>query len=1018
MTLLLINNLIAVYDNSVEIISVSSGLPNSSINYLSIGQKGNLLVGTNNGLYLYDGYQFMEKNITPFNSQLLSNDITFISEDKKGNIWLIAKNDILFISSATNRTSQVLKSSYDTFRQLISCDLNNLTFILCNDSILCVDAENLHTKTIYKTEMEPIKCVSIYQKDLFILSPEKLIIYNTENFSNEVFSIRTGIIESNQTFLYSIDRDNLICISGKKLIHIDLKKNTQDIIYTFPSIAISSSFAGNSLCVSTSNDVYCLLFGSKYNVTSFSKEYSNEELSLHQITHDRNGLIWGVSGKGIVKINTNSRKINSEDLNNILSNKYNIRKIVFEGSKQGFVLPVNNNLSFYNTTNKLVYHLPIDYCSAAYLLDTNIILLGIKNKILKLNLSNKQIIESFSIGETIVNSFEKDGDEIWVAAKNGLYLYDRGKINKKFSGDIKKFIKSGNYIFFISSEELGKIDLISSKSTMINKGTPFNDIILNNGIICVASNDGLYLINKASDKKTDYLKKITHGNISSLINSSNLSEIWFTTESDISCYNFETKKILKLGYDDGIRKNTFIVGGALRGINSELAFVTENKIIHFYPELIFRNKNLQKVIISSILFSGKGETFRVIYPLSDTIKKTNNVQYVQIFFSTNDLYSPKHVRYLYTIVPQGKADNWKELENNSLLLSGMAPGIYSLKVKAINSHGEVSKESSNYTFIVRAPFYQSRAGFILFVVLFILIILFLIQFRTRNLRKINREYKEKERIAKKIEQQKEELSLKNKNITDSINYARRIQIAMMPSAKLFKAYFPDSFLLHMPKDIVSGDFYWVNHVEDKVFFSAVDCTGHGVPGAFMSIIGVELFRRITEIEKITSPSGVLNSLSKNFERVFGDVDEMKLRDGMDLAFCSLNIEQTQLEFAGAFNPIYIIRDNSIIEVKGDRYSVGVYHEDDVTRSFNNHVISLNDGDIIYIFTDGFADQFGGPEGKKYKYRRFRHLLLALHQLPMQKQEEFLRKNILEWKGDLDQVDDILVMGLRIHQTKL
>jgi serine phosphatase RsbU (regulator of sigma subunit) len=282
---------------------------------------------------------------------------------------------------------------------------------------------------------------------------------------------------------------------------------------------------------------------------------------------------------------------------------------------------------------------------------------------------------------------------------------------------------------------------------------------------------------------------------------------------------------------------------------------------------------------------------------------------------------------------------------------------------------------------------------------------------------INREYRERERIAKKIEQQKEELTLKNKNITDSINYARRIQIAMMPSVRHFKAVFEDSFILHMPKDIVSGDFFWVNHANNKIFFSAADCTGHGVPGAFMSIIGVELFRRIIEIEKIYTPAEILNGLSKHLERVFGDVDEMKLRDGMDLAFCSINDEHTLLEFAGAFNSLYIIRDSSIIEIRGDRYSVGVYPEDEKFRSFNNHVLPLQDGDLIYVFTDGFVDQFGGPEGKKYKYRRFRHLLLALHQLPLAKQEEFLRKSILEWKGDLEQVDDILVMGLRIRQQK-
>lgn len=302
---------------------------------------------------------------------------------------------------------------------------------------------------------------------------------------------------------------------------------------------------------------------------------------------------------------------------------------------------------------------------------------------------------------------------------------------------------------------------------------------------------------------------------------------------------------------------------------------------------------------------------------------------------------------------------------------------------------------------------------LLYIIIIALIIALLIY-----LRKVRREIKEKELIAKQILQQKEELIIKNKDITDSINYAKRIQSALMPPDQLFKSVFPDSFVLNIPKDIVSGDFYWLSKVEDRIFVAVVDCTGHGVPGAFMSIIGVELFRNITSIEGIKQPAQILTNLNRAFQKIFHDQEIISFRDGMDLAFCSFDSKNMKMEYAGAFNPVYLIRDNKIQEYKGDRFSVGLERPDEYKKDgFKNHEIPLKEGDFIYIFSDGYADQFGGPEGEKYKYRRFRHLLLAIHQLPMEKQYEYLEKSILNWKGNLDQVDDILVIGIKIHSIK-
>ena len=272
--------------------------------------------------------------------------------------------------------------------------------------------------------------------------------------------------------------------------------------------------------------------------------------------------------------------------------------------------------------------------------------------------------------------------------------------------------------------------------------------------------------------------------------------------------------------------------------------------------------------------------------------------------------------------------------------------------------------------------------------------------------------KEKEIAALEIERQRELLAVKNKNITDSINYAKRIQFALMPSEKSTKRILPDSFVFHQPKDIVSGDFFWVNERENKVFVAAVDCTGHGVPGAFMSIIGFELFRKITHNQGIENPSQILTILKKEFEEIFKDVENFTVRDGMDIALCVIDKKNMLLEYSGAVNPIYLIRDDKITEIRGSRFSVGLDDALEQEQTFENKQIILLEDDVIYLFSDGYADQFGGPEGKKFKYRRFRHLLLTIHQYPMEEQQRLLQERIERWKGEHEQVDDILVIGFR------
>jgi len=256
------------------------------------------------------------------------------------------------------------------------------------------------------------------------------------------------------------------------------------------------------------------------------------------------------------------------------------------------------------------------------------------------------------------------------------------------------------------------------------------------------------------------------------------------------------------------------------------------------------------------------------------------------------------------------------------------------------------------------------------------------------------------------------LHIKNKNIMDSINYAKRIQRGMMPTEFLLKHFFPQSFLFYRPRDVVSGDFYWFTEKNNKFFIAAVDCTGHGVPGAFMSIIGINLLNNIIIDKDVEDPGKILNQMNRGlFENLNKEVDDITLRDGMDMSVCVIHNNSHRIEYAGAMNSIFLVRNNRLIEVVANRFSIGSV-EPDKRGYYETHTFDSQLGDMLYLFSDGFIDQFGGPNGGKYKIRRFRKLIMDIQKKSTEEQEMILEQEMINWKGTLEQVDDITIIGLR------
>lgn len=311
-----------------------------------------------------------------------------------------------------------------------------------------------------------------------------------------------------------------------------------------------------------------------------------------------------------------------------------------------------------------------------------------------------------------------------------------------------------------------------------------------------------------------------------------------------------------------------------------------------------------------------------------------------------------------------------------------------------------------------------------FFLIFIFSILVLRQFRAKKKAfRLLKEQNEQINLQKtEIEIQRDLANQQKKDITDSIEYAKRIQSALLPPLNFIKRNLPEHFILFKPRDIVSGDFYWMMNKDGKIIIAAADCTGHGVPGAFMSMLGTaflnEIVTKIVENKHIYSlqANEILNQL-RNYiiDSLHQTGAENESKDGIDMSLCIIDSEKQKIQFAGAHNPLYIIRNNKLEVIKGDRMPVSIHKN--ANESFTNHEINLNANDLIYLFSDGYYDQIGGPQHRKFMSRKFQELLLEIHQNPMETQKEILNKTIEDWRGDYMQLDDILVIGIKLDVSK-
>ncbi len=626
--------------------------------------------------------------------------------------------------------------------------------------------------------------------------------------------------------------------------------------------------------------------------------------------------------------------------------------------------------------------------------------IGVEDGLVKLELEGKQwkhhrIFQS--ITDRITGIIEDADENLWLSADNaGVYKISGDDKDEIAFYDSKSGLEEGPFLFQMFNHELlvgsGKGILVWNKTTnTFDPHSQFNQLLGNNlryiHRMSVDHENRLWLVTYIESEERDELGFFDVDADSSLI--WNPVPFLGDIKGQINAMYHDTNGITWLGGSEGLFR-----------YDASIKKKYDNEFIC----------QIRKVRLGedSTIFDGAfyNEQGWVSMEQSPALQPILDYQYNWLIFN----YSAMNVdvehptRYSYKL--DGYDKKWSEWTTETKKeYTNLPENEYVFRVKAKNVYNHQSVEAS-YAFSVLPPWYRTIWAFLLFGLVGLGLVYFIVISYTRYLRAVIREK------TAEIREQKDEIEKQNEEITASIKYAERIQKAVVPSYERASELLPEHFVLWRPRDIVSGDFWWMTQKNGKVIIVAADCTGHGVPGAFVSMLGVSFLNEIVNKMEYIKANEILNQLRYHVKTTMKQTGkEGEAKDGMDLALVVLDLSNHKIQYAGAYNPLYLIRKGELIEFKADRNPIGIYIKE--LDSFTNHEIEVQKGDTIYIFSDGYVDQFGGGDGRKFKSKQFKELLLSIQKQSMLEQEMMLDQTIDDWRGNFEQVDDIIVVGIRI-----
>ena len=922
------------------------GLSKNSV-FCSVEDKhGNIWFGTEGGVSKYDG-----KSFTHFTERegLINNDVLCSLEDKQGNIWFGTKGGVSKYNG-NNFTNFTEKEGLSNNFVLCSREdkQGNIWFCTYGGGITKYDGNNFTNFT------------------------------ETEGLSNNY--VLSSLEDNSGNIWFGTNGGGVSKYDGKSFTHFTEKEGLSNNI-----VMSSLEDKSGNIWLSTYRAGI-----SKYDGKSFTHFTEKEGLSNNSVfcsLEDKYGNIWfGTLDSGVTKYDgkyfTHFTEKEGLSNNSVFCSVEDKHGNIWFGTNAG--VSKFNGKSFTNYTEKQGLSNNVVYCS-------------LEDKQGNLWFGTKGGGVSKFDGQRFTHFTEKEGlsnnfvccsvidkyENIWFGTNGGGVLKYDGK----------------NFTQFTEKEGMGNncvYSCLEDKSGNLWFGTRFglSKLTLSN------LNESLKGVKTKSSKNTSVLfKNYSYDDgflgIGCTINSiceTKDGTIWTGTNDRLSVYHSEGQ------ITDTVAPTIRLTGIDL--FNEKINWIDLEK--QKDSTLTLDNG----VSISEIKFNGVSKW----YSVPENLSLAFNNNYISFNFIGITMTNPKKVKYKYQL--EGIDENWSALTNKTEASYGNLPhGDYTFKVKAMNSEGYYSNELS-YTFTIRPPWWKTWWFRTLVGLLFISSIVFYIKWRERSLKaeKVILEQIVAERTAEVIDQKKR-IEEKHKEISDSINYAERIQRSFLATKELLDENLQSYFVLFEPKDVVSGDFYWATKLSNGNFvLVTADSTGHGVPGAIMSILNISCLEKA--IETLIQPAAIFNSTRKTIiDRLKKDGSAEGGKDGMDASLICFDFLNLKLVYAAANNPIWVVRQNMLIELKPDKMPVGKHDKDQI--SFTQYEFNLEKEDVIYALTDGFPDQFGGPNGKKFMTKQLKELLISIAPLQMAEQNEILKSSLNNWKGNLEQVDDVCLIGVRV-----
>nr|WP_319399979.1 two-component regulator propeller domain-containing protein [uncultured Carboxylicivirga sp.] len=1075
-----INGIVKAESWTVKQYCMQEGLSNSDVTTIYQDTYGFVWVGTSDGLNRFDGYHFEVYRHNPIDStSIVGNNIQCILETDNGDIWIGTKHSGIAIWSRKDGSFTNIDIASQLFQKINECGIYGM---VAEDSLVWVKTRNYilrvnqsldnfesfgHYTSVFKSGSGFSYPMVFNKNHLWLGSKDGIQQFNanTKTFDRVIYE--EGKSENEITDLVQLNENSLLISTLSDIKLFDTNNNTIRNVYSNSLFNKGKEIRcllkeGNDCWIGTSKGLmHAGISDLSFDDVSLNYDDKSEVKNISSIIIDKSGLMWiGTRTNGLFKVDRKPPKFISitEKTSPYPLDSYNFKSILVDDDDKIWVGTNDKGVYCIDQKRNDYKHYPLTpiYSSendpavlAILKANDGEIWFGTSKGLYTLK-PNQSVIKEFDyagssefknlLTSNQTNDILQDRlGNIWIATQFGLFRYNGKKLSSYFadkdneatlcSDEINAlFEDKEGWIWIGTNDGVNILDIAEDKFSRIRNKVG-EDLQISHNIVLSFTEDAENRIIIGTQSGLSYFDKktrvsgfwaddndLTTSKVYSL-EVDGYNRIWMSSGNGIS-YLITDQTFFRFNEKDGVPNVTFNNGASYNHHNEELYFAGDKGLTIIKPDSIRQNLIRPEVVITKVQLRKKGTNVKSYKgDIKEISYKYSPNSLLHVEFSAMEFTNPLYNSY--KVYLEGHDDGWRLVTHeNTVDFPNLTPGRYTLKITGANSDYVWNNEPTELHIIINPPLWMSTYAYVFYFIFGFLVIQSFINYRVRKYRKAYKTLHESAEDKRKIEKQREDLSTIHQSLTDSISYAKRIQEAMIPSEDQVKTIFPESFVYFRPKDIVSGDFYWTYESGNKAYIAAVDCTGHGVPGAFMSIIGFDLIKNIVEIQEIDCPAKVLNKLNDEVVRTFSNngkagIGKRDVNDGMDMSLVVYDRSKQIIEFAGAMNPIYIIRDNEIIVYKGDRNPIGLKIENN-NEPFDKKIIPIQENDIIYMFSDGYADQFGGPEGKKFKYRRFRHLLLNIHKLPIVDQKAILHQKMEEWMGsEHEQIDDMLLIGFKL-----